>query len=109
LVFFSLNFFTPKFVKISCYSFFLGLLHLTSKSSWAHTIQVLTSDIGHLTNYGQMLIFELFGHFHTEVNPKMISNLSRRASESLKIENISKNRINIFCETIWELAISAIH
>jgi hypothetical protein len=31
-------------------------------------------------------IFGLFGHFHTEVNPEMIPNLSRRATESLKIE-----------------------
>jgi hypothetical protein len=33
------------------------------------------------------LIFGLFGHFHMEVNPEMIPNLSRRAAESLKIEN----------------------
>jgi hypothetical protein len=33
------------------------------------------------------LIFELCGHFHTEVNPKMIPNLSQRAAESLKIQS----------------------
>jgi hypothetical protein len=26
-------------------------------------------------------IFGFFGHFHTEVNPEMIQNLSRRAAE----------------------------
>jgi hypothetical protein len=35
------------------------------------------------------LIFGLFGHFHKEVNPEMILNLSRRAQESLKIESFS--------------------
>jgi hypothetical protein len=35
-----------------------------------------------------MLIFGLFGHFHTEVNPEMIPNLSRRAAKSLKIESL---------------------
>jgi hypothetical protein len=34
------------------------------------------------------LIFGLFGHFHTEVNPEMIPNLSRRAAKSLKIESL---------------------
>jgi hypothetical protein len=37
------------------------------------------------------LIYGHFGHFHTEVNPEMIPNLSRRAAESLKIENIKKS------------------
>jgi hypothetical protein len=36
------------------------------------------------------LISGLFGHFHTEVNPEMIPNLSRQAVESLKIESFSK-------------------
>jgi hypothetical protein len=49
------------------------------------------------------LIFGLFGHFHTEVNPEMILNLSRRAAENLKIENfpnffITKNK-NVY---IWK-------
>jgi hypothetical protein len=38
-----------------------------------------------------MLIFGFFGHFHTEVNPEMIPNLSRRASEILGRQE-SKNR-----------------
>jgi hypothetical protein len=33
------------------------------------------------------LISRLLGHFHTKVNLEMISNLSRRAAESLKIES----------------------
>jgi hypothetical protein len=48
------------------------------------------NGIGHLTNYGQKPIFRFFGHFHTEVNPEMIPNLSRRAAESLKIEFLFK-------------------
>jgi hypothetical protein len=32
----------------------------------------------------KLLIFGLFRHFDTEVNPEMIPNLSRRAAESLK-------------------------
>jgi hypothetical protein len=31
-------------------------------------------------------LFGLFGHFHMEVNPEMIPNLSQQAAESLKIE-----------------------
>jgi hypothetical protein len=34
----------------------------------------------------KILISGLFGHFHMEVNPEMIPNLSRQAAESLKIE-----------------------
>jgi hypothetical protein len=40
-----------------------------------------------------MLIFGLFGHFHTEVNLEMIPNLSRRAAKSLKIESCYLNRL----------------
>jgi hypothetical protein len=29
----------------------------------------------------KMLIFGVFGHFHTEVNPEMIPNLARRTAE----------------------------
>jgi hypothetical protein len=36
------------------------------------------------------LIFGLSGHFHTEVNPEIIANLSRLAAESLKIEGFLK-------------------
>jgi hypothetical protein len=36
------------------------------------------------------LISGVFGHFHIEVNPEMIPNLSRRAAESLKIESCLK-------------------
>jgi hypothetical protein len=45
------------------------------------------------------LIFGLSGHFHIEVNPKMIPKLSlipklsRKVVESLKIEIVSLNRI----------------
>jgi hypothetical protein len=42
------------------------------------------------------LIFGLFGHFHTEVNPKMIPNLSRWATESLKIVNLNLKDIYFF-------------
>jgi hypothetical protein len=46
----------------------------------------------------KLLIFGLFRHFDTEVNPEMIPNLSRRAAESLKIEifNIKKIIYSIF-------------
>jgi hypothetical protein len=40
-----------------------------------------------------MLLFGLYGHFHMEVNPEMIPNLSRqteRSAESLKIEILVK-------------------
>jgi hypothetical protein len=60
------------------------------------------------------LIFGLFGHFHTEVNPEIIPNLSRRAAQSLRIESfylkifIKKNRINkyfriklLFLDSRW--------
>jgi hypothetical protein len=51
------------------------------------------------------LISRLFGHFHQEVNPEMVPNLSRRAAEirgsqltrraaeSLKIEKFNQNNI----------------
>jgi hypothetical protein len=35
------------------------------------------------------LIYGLYGHFHMEVNPEMIPNLSWRAAESLKIKSFS--------------------
>jgi hypothetical protein len=43
----------------------------------------------------KMLFFGLFGHFHMEVNPEMIPNLFRRATESLKIEILNKKIIFI--------------
>jgi hypothetical protein len=43
----------------------------------------------------EMLIFGLFGHFHTEVNPEMIPR-SQRAVESLKIESFYSKNIYFF-------------
>jgi hypothetical protein len=50
-----------------------------------------------------MHILGLFGHFHTEVNPEVIPNLSQRAAESLKIENLNLNLIIYLFQKIENL------
>jgi hypothetical protein len=50
------------------------------------------------------LILQHSGHFHTEINPEMKMNLSRWATMSLKIKNLSKNRNTISIkETVFSI------